>query len=383
MKILIVGTGLPSKRFPLNGIFEFDQAKALSKIGHEIIFAAVDCRSIRRWRKFGFDCKDIDGIKTYVLNIPMGPLPDWALFRTRAICFAALYGVIEKRGGKPDIVHGHFGLGAGYASAMLCNKYRLPLVITEHDSDINARKIKRDQVVRLNNAYRIANKVVAVGNGVARRIKEYTNVDAIIIPNIVDTSSFNFQSRRDHDDFNFVSVGNLIYGKGMDLLINSFHAAFKYEPHVKLFIYGDGVERHSLKKLVISFGLADRIRFMGAYPRINIADKFRECDCFVLASRAETFGVVYIEALASGLPVIATKCGGPEDFVNELNGILVTVDDEKALIDAMLYMYAHSQSYDARQISKETINIFSPETIARRLTQVYKEALLMCHRCTI
>ncbi len=349
-------------------------------MGHEVVYAAIDCRSIRRTRCFGFEYKEIDGIKTYALNIPLGVLPASVILHARVFLLNRLCNRIERLEGKPDIVHGHFGLGVGYASAILCNKLNLPLVITEHDSDINAQKITRKNIARLNNVYNIANKVVAVGNSLARRIKEYTSMDAIIIPNIVDTSCFNFHIKRDHSGFNFVSVGNLIYGKGMDLLIKSFHGAFKNKPHVKLFIYGDGIERNRLKKQINGFGMAERILLMGKCPRRTIAKKFQECDSFVLASRSETFGVVYIEALASGLPVIATKCGGPEDFVDNRNGVLVSVDDVNELIDAMHYMHDYAQSYEPFQISKEITDRFSPQVIAKRLTLLYEEVLEMPHR---
>lgn len=82
----------------------------------------------------------------------------------------------------------------------------------------------------------------------------------------------------------------------------------------------------------------------------KIAEQLSKSDCFVLASQSETFGVAYIEALAMGVPVIATKCGGPEGFVNENNGIMIDVDSESQLIEAMKYMYNNSDKYDREEI---------------------------------
>lgn len=114
---------------------------------------------------------------------------------------------------------------------------------------------------------------------------------------------------------------------------------------------------------------------MGVVKRDEIAEKFRESDCFVLLSKHETFGVAYIEALASGLPVIATRCGGPEDFIDESNGILVGVDNEAEIEKALKKMRYREMEFDRERISKEAIKNFSPETIAERLSKIYEAVI--------
>ena len=109
-------------------------------------------------------------------------------------------------------------------------------------------------------------------------------------------------------------------------LLHAF-AALHGEP--RLIIFGDGPESGALRALCAELGLYSRVSFRGHCPREELAEAYAAADCFVLASRSETFGVAYIEAMAAGLPVIATRCGGPEDFVTEENGILIPVDDEE------------------------------------------------------
>jgi glycosyltransferase involved in cell wall biosynthesis len=94
----------------------------------------------------------------------------------------------------------------------------------------------------------------------------------------------------------------------------------------------------------------------------------------VLASRGETFGVVYIEALAAGVPVIGTKCGGPEDFVSEDMGLLVEVDNVEALTGAMQHMIEHSGEYDRELIKRKIKDSFSPQTVAREL-EIFQDGL--------
>ena len=104
-----------------------------------------------------------------------------------------------------------------------------------------------------------------------------------------------------------------------------------------------------------------------------MAEEYRDADAFVLASRLETFGVVYIEAMAAGLPVIATACGGPEDFVSPDNGILVPKEDVPALADAMERMIRTRESYDSAAIARFARDRFSPAAVAGELEAVYRQ----------
>ena len=104
-----------------------------------------------------------------------------------------------------------------------------------------------------------------------------------------------------------------------------------------------------------------------------MADVYRETDAFVLASRSETFGVAYIEAMATGLPVVATRCGGPEEFVNEENGILAPPEDPEALAEAMKQMIHTRDRYDGAAISAFVRDRYSPRAVAEQITKVYEE----------
>ena len=85
--------------------------------------------------------------------------------------------------------------------------------------------------------------------------------------------------------------------------------------------------------------------------------------------------MVYAEAMACGLPVIATPCGGPEEFVNEKNGLLVPVDDVKALAAAIQHMYEHHLDYDHQTIADDCKARFSAEVIALQLTKIFEAVI--------
>lgn len=373
MKILIIARGYPTKKYNLNGIFEFDQAKALARAGHEVIYAAIDMRSLRRWRKWGYETLIKDGVQIEAINIPCGRIPKKILSKITESSLKKLYKRIFKKYGKPDIIHSHF-INIGHAVTKLFKDSDIPLVHTEHLSGMNQEELSEYHQYLGNNTYNYMDKVITVSEVLAENLRNKFKIKPITISNIVDTSSFQYKPLNDSDNgFNFVSVGGLVTRKGMDLLIKAFYDAFNENNKIKLYIYGDGPQKKYLETLIEEFDLTNQVFLMGLVERKEIADQMQKSHCFVLASQLETFGVVYIEAMASGLPIIATKCGGPEDFVNYKNGILISVDSQGELVRAMQHMFKNISLYDRKRISNEARLKFSPEIIANRITEIYLE----------
>jgi L-malate glycosyltransferase len=373
MYILIIARGYPTKKTPQIGIFEFDQAKALHNLGHKIIYTSIDLRSIRRWRKWGMSCCLNEGIEVYNVSIPLGRVP-WRIllfFGKKGLLY--LYKKIKERNGKPDIVHAHFTL-CGAISSVLKKTDCIPLIVTEHNSIIHRSALTKEILSIGKIAYENADKLISVSLSLSKRIKQHFDIDSIVVHNIVDTSSFFCRKKAENNKFTFISVGDLINGKGYDLLIEAFHKA-NFNNDVYLYIIGGGPLQSQLQKEIETIGFINQIKLLGRMSRHEIGQIMQKCNAFVLASRGETFGVVYIEAMLAGLPVIATECGGPEEFVNENNGILIPVDNVELLTKGMINLYNNIDKYDGEQISQKCRQNYSPEIIGTRLSQIYSEVL--------
>jgi len=370
MFVIVVSRGHTEKKNPLLGIFEMDQAMALQSAGHKVILISIDLRSIRRRRKLGFSHLYNKKIEVYNFSFPLGRMNGRILLFFGQYGINKIYNTIVKKHGKPDIVHAHFSTMAAIA-IVLKKKYAVPFVITEHNSQLNKDQINKQIIFWGNIAYKYADKVIAVSPALAENIKRHFSIESIIIPNIVDTLNFKIQ-KKNNDKFTFISVGSLIYRKGFDLLINAFHQS-KFDKNISLSIIGEGNERKSIESQIANLKLTGQVRLLGQLSsREEIQQNFSTSSAFVLASRVETFGVAYIEAMAAGLPVIATRCGGPEYFVNQENGILVEVDDIIGLSNAMKCIYEDINNYDPYIIQENVINKFSPEVIAKQLSDVYQ-----------
>ena len=372
LHVAIVARGLPTLRYPLHGIFEWDQAKALSKAGIQVDFFAVDLRSFRRLRPWGITHGHKDGITWHCFSIPIGRSP--LLFRIKVGVWALqkLYENVFRQIAAPDIIHAHFD-EFGFMAAHLSKRVHVPFVVTEHRSSILDLNLPSNFLYMLRESHSNAARVIAVSSRLKECIQRSTGVEAEIIPNIV---SHCFSVRRiSHQGFVFVSTGALEIGKRHRLVIEAFASILAYYDAIKLEIIGDGNLRKELQALVADLNISNKVTFHGTLAREQIAEIYRQCDCFVLPSAYETFGVVYIEAMAAGLPVIATRCGGPEDFVTEVNGILVDVDDVEGLKDAMMKMCEMREAFDGERISADTLSRFSPRSIANQLENIYTQVL--------
>lgn len=374
MKVFIVSRGLPTENYKMNGIFEWDQAKALARAGVDVVFLAVDMRSIRRKRKFGQAYREIDGVKVYSIDWPIGNIPRNIFYKFNYKALEKVYKKAVKKEGKPDIVHAYFTHQA-YISALLAEKYDFKLVVTEANSHINTEDITPSLYRAAEFAYEKADKLLTPSPDFRRKLFKKFGVDSAVVTVLPDMKIFHYSDRKPEGEFRFASTGRLDSRKGMKELIDGFYAAFKNSPEVVLNIFGDGPEMENLQAQINELDMGQQIFLRGMVSRKVIAEKYAQSHVFALYSHTETFGLVYLEALAAGLPIIVSTCGGPEHLVREDNGILVKLFEKEELVQALNHMREHYQDYDPVAISKAVKNDYSPENITKKLIKVYEEIL--------
>jgi len=196
-----------------------------------------------------------------------------------------------------------------------------------------------------------------------------------VLPNIVDSSFLNKEKPKESlAHFTFLTVGSLDSNKNHELLIRSFAAIFKNK-HVYLKIVGDGPLRSKLIQLSRELGIISQVFFLGPLNRADVVSEMQNTNCFVLSSNHETFGVVLIEALASGLPLIATRCGGPEDIVNAGNGRLVDVGSVEQLASAMRYVKNNITKYSRDTLRNEASTHYSASAFVKKAIDFYERAI--------
>jgi glycosyltransferase involved in cell wall biosynthesis len=133
-----------------------------------------------------------------------------------------------------------------------------------------------------------------------------------------------------------VSVSAYKEQKGLDVLLRAFRRLTASHPELRLALCGDGHLRPELERLALDLGIASRVDFAGPRTRAEVAGLLAGARAFVLPSRFETFGIAILEALASGVPVVATRAGGiPEIVTDGHDGLLIDAEDDTALAHAL------------------------------------------------
>lgn len=380
MNILIVPSWYEARPGAQLGSFFREQALALKRSGCNVIVADATLQSMKSTKKkklFSIQKKDDEGLLTYSYF-----MPSFGLMRTPKLCakvcahnLEKIFRLIIKDGHKINVIHAHSFYCAGVAATRLGQKYGIPVVVTEHSSAIISKKIDGQKTDLLKETVENSERFICVGNRLKNAVIEYTGTNNItVIPNMVD-KIFSYSEVKSSNSFYFVSIGNLIQSKRFDLTIRAFAKSFKGNHDVKLTIIGDGPLKEDLKSLARTHGVEKQILFTGRLDRNSVACELQKSNVFVLASDYETFGVVYIEAMACGVPVIGTRNGGAEDIINEGCGILVDTDDVDQLANAMKLLFSKYKDYNKKHIADQCNSKYGEMAISKQLQVVYSDIM--------
>ena len=375
----MIARGYPSKDYPQWGCFEQDQAEALLNNGNHVVVLSVDSRFLWRYRKMGITHYSKNGVNYYNSFWIPGSITRRISCRLSLLIkerqIKRLYKLVEKVHGKPDVIYGQFFFNTAIA-VCLQKKYNIPLVGIEHAGRFNADKL--DPITRKMALYAYSNaeEIVTVSQTLKQRILYHFKKDSFVVHNLVNSIFFQTSPLgKKTENFMFSSIGSLLYGKGFDLLIEAFSIVCKVDERIYLTIIGEGEEREKLQDRIDQLGLSDNIFLVGQKTKCEIVQLLNNSSAFILPSRSENFSVSVLEALAVGLPVIATLCGGIRECINDSNGLLVPIEDVNSLSDAMKKMYYTIDKYDSQKISKDCFNRFSPSVIAAQLIDVFDSAI--------
>jgi glycosyltransferase involved in cell wall biosynthesis len=277
--------------------------------------------------------------------------------------------------GPIDIVHAHVVLPAGLLGAAIAQSLQVPLIVQEHSGPFSMHLDTESRRAAVSKTLRAATVVCAVGDELAKRIEAQREAqDVRVVPNLVRTELFATTAvPDDRSCLRLVSVGSLEKIKELDVLIDAVSILGRSGARVDLRIVGAGSLHDTLSARLSQHGIDSTTTLLGPRSRAETARIVAESHIYVCSSSHETFGIAPAEALSVGRPVVSTRCGGPEQFVDESCGALVEPGDAPALADAIAKTWKRIDTFVPAQMHARIDERFGPDAFRRRMLALYEE----------
>jgi len=360
-----------------SGVVATELGYALGERGHEVHFiSSARPFRLRRFheRLFYHEVTDV--------SYPVFKYPPYTLLLANKIVEVANYVGL-------DVIHAHYAIPhsiSAYLAKQMMTK-PIPLVTTLHGTDVTLVGAFEEFNLLTCLALRVSDRITAVSKALAREtIAAFGTLDQDIevIPNFIDPKMY-LQTEglmakcRGH----FAPCGEKIL-----IHISNFRKVKRVVDVVKIFalvekvvsscllLVGDGPEMARVEREVVKLGLERKVQFLGKQE--NVMDILQMADIFLLPSAQESFGLVALEAMACGVPVVASRVGGlPEVVQHGKTGFLVDVGDNQGMSEAVLSLLTDSSRY--RAFSEQAVTwareTFPVERAVRRYESVYEDVV--------
>ena len=381
----------------IGAIFAHELARAMHTLGHEVhaLVPRTDGQG---------GTLTVDGVQVHRRLSPLKlmhqlSVDDSYVKRPRPgmVRFLAS-GVVElfrlARGLKLDVIHAHWAIPMGLVATSSRMFHRLPVVITAHGRDLYLNAM--DGVTRgpgwarpvTGLALRSADLVIFTTEDYASYAKEYGVAPDrwAVIPNGVDTDMFrpgldgaDLRSRAGarSDELVLLFVGSFDEKKGLFVLIQAMAQLVKLGTAVRLVMAGDGPLRAALERMIRELGLGDHVTMLGRVEHRALPAVYAGCDLYVQPSLVEPFGVVALEAAASGKAVVATDVLGLRTVVSADTGVLVPPGDAEALASTIHSLLRdESRRRELGRVGRRRAEErYSWHAVARRTVEYYRNVL--------
>ena len=388
LRVLVLTRNYPNNGLPFLGLWAQRLVHAVTRFADAKVVAPVPYVPplVSRFAPYYARYADVpaqrwDGpVEVFHPRLLTGPGQSLYAFEAASYAQAVLPTVHRLRRHFPfDVIHAHFTYPDGVAAALLGRLYGVPVVITEHA--LWLPWMRQQPLVRYQATWaaRACSAHIAVSQAVRDHIGQVTgHPDKVeVIPNVVDGTVFAPAAGQQRVPGQILFVGIVRHAKGVDVLLEALRELRQQRPAVQLKVVGDPFyrayqqEAERLGRLAEKLGVADCVDVVGRKSPAETAQLMSESQVVVLPSRRESFGTVLIEALACGTPVVATRCGGPEDVVTPAVGRLVTPDDATALAAAIAGVLDTPQTYAPDALRRYALAQFGAPVVAHKLGSEY------------
>jgi glycosyltransferase involved in cell wall biosynthesis len=365
---------------PMYGTFFEEQARALQAAGNKVgVFYPSYYNYSNSYKPQKPSSTNDNGLPTYRIEYKAA-LPKLTVINYYIFCKNALkhFEKYINTHGRPDVIHAHSCFFGGLVARYISKKTGIPYILTKHYTDIIQRKgFFVVDVAMSKHIIQKASAVVAVSSGYAQNLADFFGIPSTtfgVIPNMVNDIFVQApiaDKPLKTDKFNFLTVSFIDARKNHTLMLHAFAKFAQQHPQATFTIAGDGDMLPQMRTLADVLGVGQQVFFVGLADRAQVLGYMQQANCFLLASKYESFGVVLIEALAMGLPLISTDSTGPKDIINATNGIITPDFSADSFAVAMERIYEDYEKYPAYALRHECQQKFGASAIVQQLMEIY------------
>lgn len=321
-------------------------------------------------------------------NVKLHPLPIWKVPKTNIYFYGSLIKYVNKNNINPDIIISH-RLHSSIGATKLASTKGKPLILGIHNSDIlhlQSKKAQKEYYYIFKKANFIACRSQSILNELISIYPEFTQKCFIafsgIETEIITSLEINLEKMEEWKNekriIKFITVARLIKLKNIDINLKAL-ANLDQNIRWQYTIIGDGEEMPRLKKLALELGIEDKVFFKGYQNRAKVLQHLEKSDIFIMVSAPETFGLVYIEAMAKGCLIIGAYNNGIDGVVKDgINGFLCKPKNTIELTEKVKSIIIMNNNKLSKVINESynTINYYTEEKASSVYLDKIREALI-------
>ena len=333
------------------------------------------------------DARNYEDEEPFIFRYPAIPLPTQLNYSFPVVTAPHITWMVPRL--KLDIIHAHHPIIVGVEARRFSEELDIPLVFTFHtmyheythyflgmDNELVkqiVRRVVRDYANR-------ADYIIAPSPAVVDLLPSYGIQKPVeILPTPVDLDQFTPRERpplSDPDRIRLIYVGRVAKEKNLEFLVRAFQQAAAQDPRLELKIVGGGPSLDELKKYARDLGIDHKITFTGMVPFSQVVDELNDADLFIFASTTETQGLVVLEAMAAGLPLVLVESKALLYFVNPDQDCVVVPEKEEAMAQAILALIRDPQRLRTMgQAARRNAERYSIPSLTSKLLDVYQQAI--------
>jgi len=291
----------------------------------------------------------------------------------------------------PDMVHSHCPFFMGDFALRLSRQHAIPLVFTYHcmfeqyvhDWPIQNEGVKRFMVKLAAGYSNLVDQVIVPSESVQEiLLKRGVKTPMEVIPTGVDADRFSKGDGKAFRQRNQIPLDALVVGhagrlapeKNLEFVANCMVELLKKDPRVHALIVGKGPSETMIKDVFVKAGLEKRLHLTGVLQYQHLVDAYFAMDVFAFASLSETQGIVLIEAMAAGLPVVALDAPGAREVIEDYhNGRLLNEMDQKSFVDALIWSLSRTpeELKAMKQVVRMTVQKYPIKSVAKHMLEIY------------